>query len=83
MSTTARRRAFKKGGILEALRRSPLVRADLVRRETGRMRRVADKALRSDPLVPNAETIEAVKAARRGDSVTADSDLLADLPADD
>jgi hypothetical protein len=81
-STTAQRRARKKGSILEALRRSPLVGADLDlarRREEGRMRTGADKAL-----VPNAETIEAMKAARRGDLVTVDSvgDLLADVHSD-
>jgi len=49
------------------------------------MRTVADKALPFDPLVPNAETIEAMKAARRGDVVTVDSmdDLVADLHEDD
>ena len=49
------------------------------------MRTVADKALPFDPLVPNEETIEAMKAARRGDLVTVGSldDLLADLHADD
>lgn len=49
------------------------------------MRTVADKALPFDPLVPNAETIEAMKAARRGDLVTVGSvdDLLGDLHADD
>jgi len=49
------------------------------------MRTVADKALPFDPLVPNAETIEAMKAARRGDLVTVGSvdDLMADLHADD
>jgi DNA-damage-inducible protein J len=49
------------------------------------MRTVADKALPFDPLVPNAETIEAIKAARRGDLVTVGKaeDLLADLHADD
>jgi DNA-damage-inducible protein J len=49
------------------------------------MRTVADKALPFDPLVPNAETIEAMKAARRGDLVTVGSvdDLIADLHADD
>jgi DNA-damage-inducible protein J len=34
------------------------------------VRTVAEKALPFDPLVPNAETIEAMKAARRGDLVT-------------
>jgi DNA-damage-inducible protein J len=49
------------------------------------MRTVAEKALPFDPLVPNAETIEAMKAARRGDVVTVGSveDLMADLRADD
>lgn len=49
------------------------------------MRTVADKALPFDPLVPNAETIEAMKAARRGDLVTVGTveDLMADLHADD
>jgi DNA-damage-inducible protein J len=49
------------------------------------MRTVADKALPFDPLMPNAETIEAMKAARRGDLVTVGSvdDLMADLHADD
>jgi DNA-damage-inducible protein J len=49
------------------------------------MRTVADKALPFDPLVPNAKSIEAMKAARRGDLVTVGSveDLMADLHADD
>lgn len=49
------------------------------------MRTVTEKALPFDPLVPNAETIEAMKAARRGDLVTVGGvdDLLADLHADD
>jgi DNA-damage-inducible protein J len=49
------------------------------------MRTVADKALPFDPLVPNSETIDAMKAARRGDLMTVGSvdDLLADLHADD
>ena len=44
-----------------------------------------DKALPFDPLVPNAKTIEAMKAARRGELVTVGSakDLLMDLNADD
>lgn len=44
----------------------------------------AEKALPFEPLVPNAETIEAMKAARRGDLVTAGkpADLLASLNAD-
>ena len=89
MSTAKQRRALqKKGRILEALRRSPLVGADLDLarpREEGRMRTAAGKALPFDPLVPNAETIEAMKAARRGDLVTVGGvdDLLADLHTDD
>ena len=49
------------------------------------MRIAKDKVLPFEPLVPNAETIEAMKAARRGELVTAGSakDLLADLNADD
>jgi len=44
-----------------------------------------DKALPFEPLVPNAKTIAAMKAARRGELVTVGSakDLLADLNADD
>lgn len=44
-----------------------------------------DKALPFEPLVPNAETIEAMKAARRGDLIkvgSADA-LLASLNAGD
>jgi DNA-damage-inducible protein J len=49
------------------------------------MRTVADKALPFDALVPNAKTIEAMKAARRGDLVTVGSvaDLMAALHEDD
>src|SRR5690242_17407909 len=44
-----------------------------------------DKALPFEPLVPNEETIEAMKAARRGELVTAGStdELLASLNAED
>lgn len=44
-----------------------------------------DKALPFEPLVPNAETIEAMKAARRGEVIKAGSPdkLLARLNADD
>ncbi len=44
-----------------------------------------DKALPFEPLVPNAETVAAMKAARRGDLVAVDSPdkLLASLNADD
>lgn len=44
----------------------------------------AEKALPFEPLVPNAQTIEAMKAARRGDLVVAGrpADLLARLNAD-
>ncbi len=44
-----------------------------------------DKALPFEPLVPNAETVEAMKAARRGEVVTVGSpgDLLTSLNADD
>lgn len=49
------------------------------------MRTVAERALPFDPLIPNAETVEAMKAARRGELVKVGSveDLLADLHADD
>lgn len=45
----------------------------------------AEKALPFEPLVPNAETIEAMKAARRGELVAVGSpdDLLASLNAGD
>jgi DNA-damage-inducible protein J len=49
------------------------------------MRIASEKALPFDPLVPNAETIEAMKAARREEMVkvgTVDH-LLASLNADD
>jgi DNA-damage-inducible protein J len=49
------------------------------------LRRVAaEKALPFEPLVPNEETIEAMRAARRGELVTAGkpADLLASLNAD-
>ena len=44
----------------------------------------ADKALPFEPWTPNAKTIEAMKAARRGELVTVDSvdHLLASLNAD-
>ena len=50
------------------------------------MTRIAkDKALPFEPLIPNAETIEAMKAARRGDLVKVGSSeaLLGSLNADD
>jgi DNA-damage-inducible protein J len=49
------------------------------------MRIAKDKALPFEPLVPNAETVEAMKAARRGEVVTVDSTdaLFARLNADD
>ena len=44
----------------------------------------ADKALPFEPLVPNAETVEAMKAARRGEVIAVGhpSSLLASLNAD-
>jgi len=44
-----------------------------------------DKALPFAPLVPNEETIDAIKAARRGELVTVGStdELLASLNAED
>jgi DNA-damage-inducible protein J len=49
------------------------------------MRTVAERALPFDPLTPNAETVEAMKAARRGELIKVGGvkDLLADLHADD
>ena len=49
------------------------------------MRIEADKALPFEPLTPNAETIEAMKAARRGELTTVASpdQLLASLNAGD
>ncbi len=49
------------------------------------VRIATEKRLPFEPLVPNAETIEAMRAARRGDLVTVGGvdDLLADLNADD
>ncbi len=49
------------------------------------VRTVAERALPFDPLVPNAETVAAMKAARRGAVVSFESveNLMADLDADD
>jgi len=49
------------------------------------MRIAAEKRLPFEPLIPNEETIEAMKAARRGDVVTVGDlhNLMADLKADD
>jgi len=49
------------------------------------VRIAAEQKLPFEPLVPNAETIAAMKAARQGNVVTFDSveDLMADLNADD
>jgi len=49
------------------------------------MRTVAERALPLDPLIPNAETVQAMKAARRGElvEVGAVENLLADLHAED
>ena len=49
------------------------------------MRTVAERALPFDPLSPNEETVEAMKATRRGELVKVGSieNLLADLHADD
>jgi len=45
----------------------------------------AEKALPFEPLVPNEKTVEAVKAARRGDLTKVDSldGLMSNLNADD
>jgi DNA-damage-inducible protein J len=44
-----------------------------------------EKALPFEPLIPNQETIAAMKEARKGKlkSVTSINDLMADLNADD
>jgi DNA-damage-inducible protein J len=44
----------------------------------------AEKALPFEPLIPNAKTVEAMKAARRGELITAgkSADLIASLNAD-
>ncbi len=49
------------------------------------VRIATEKRLPFEPLVPNAETIEAMKAARRGEVITVGSveGLMADLHADD
>ena len=49
------------------------------------VRIAAEKRLPFNPLVPNEETIEAMKAARRGDLVEVGGvdELMADLDADD
>lgn len=49
------------------------------------VRIAAEKALPFQPLVPNAETVEAMKAARRGEleTVASTGDLLTRLNADD
>jgi DNA-damage-inducible protein J len=49
------------------------------------MRTVAERALPFEPLMPNDETVEAMKAARRGELTTIGSidNLLADLHAND
>ena len=49
------------------------------------MRTVAERALPFDPLTPNAETVETMKAARRGELVEVGTteNLFADLHADD
>ena len=49
------------------------------------VRIATEKRLPFEPLVPNDETIEAMRAARRGEVITVGSveDLMADLNADD
>ncbi|MCY3828071.1 MAG: type II toxin-antitoxin system RelB/DinJ family antitoxin [Rhodospirillaceae bacterium] len=49
------------------------------------VRIAAERRLPFDPLVPNDETVEAMKAARRGDlaAVGGVEELMADLNADD
>ena len=49
------------------------------------MHTVAERALPFDPVIPNAETMKTMMAARRADLVKVGTvgDLLADLHADD
>jgi DNA-damage-inducible protein J len=49
------------------------------------MRTVAERALPFEPLMPNAETVEAMRAARRGEVVEVGGieNLMADLHAND
>jgi DNA-damage-inducible protein J len=49
------------------------------------VRVAAEKALPFEPLVPNKKTVEAIKAARRGELTSVDNpdDLLTRLNADD
>ncbi len=49
------------------------------------MRTVAERALPFEPLIPNTETVDAMKAARRGELVKMGTleNLLPDLHADD
>ena len=49
------------------------------------MRTVAERAMPFDPLIPNEETKEAIRAGRRGEvkSFTSIAGLMADLHADD
>jgi DNA-damage-inducible protein J len=49
------------------------------------VRIATEKRLPFEPLVPNAETVAAIEAARRGEVVAVGSvkDLMADLNADD
>ncbi|MEO5338464.1 MAG: type II toxin-antitoxin system RelB/DinJ family antitoxin [Magnetospirillum sp. WYHS-4] len=49
------------------------------------VRIATEKRLPFEPLVPNAETVAAIEAVRRGDVVAVGSvkDLMADLNADD
>lgn len=65
------------------LRASGLTVSDAIRLMLVRV--AAEKALPFEPLIPNAETIEAMKAARRGDVVRVGNvdDLITDLNADD
>jgi DNA-damage-inducible protein J len=49
------------------------------------VRIAAEKALPFEPLIPNAETVQAIEAARRGELVAAGTieDLFKNLNADD
>ena len=47
------------------------------------VRIATEKRLPFEPLVPNAETVAAMEAARRGDLVTVGDGLMAELHAND
>ena len=79
----ARIDARVKDGAAAVLETIGLTVSDAVRLMLVRV--AAEKALPFEPLVPNARTVKAMKAARRGELVTAGrpANLLSRLNADD